>query len=219
MNTSRRNIFLACGALGPPLFVATFLLEGGTRPDYDPRRYPVSSLAIGARGWRQTANFLMAGASIVAFARGARPAREGDTSDTAWEARLLGMAGIGLLGAGIFATDPVFGYPPDAPLLLAQENLTGHLHNLASVLFFVGVPGACLASCRRSERAGQRPWAAYSLLTGLTMLVTLVLARAGFSQNPRLVKNAGVLQRLSVTTGLAWIALRAVQFLRASHLS
>jgi hypothetical protein len=206
MDTVRRRILLASGAVGPPLFIAVFLLEGGTRPDYDPRRHPISSLALGKRGWRQTANFLMVGASICAFSRGIR---------LAWEARLLGVAGLGLIGAGLFATDPVFGYPTDAPLLLEQESLSGHLHNLASVLFFVGVPGACFAACLRPKQTSERAWWAYSLLSGITTLVTFVLAGAGFSQDSRLKDNAGVMQRLSVTTGLAWIALRAVQLLRA----
>lgn len=212
-----RAIPLACGALGPPLFVAVFLREGGTRLGYDPRRHPVSSLAIGERGWRQTANFLMVGTAIVAFSFGARPGWAGAASGTAWEARLLGVAGIGLIGAGRFTTDPVFGYPPEAPLLLEQQSTSGHLHNFASLLFFAGLPSACFVSCRRSKQAGERPWAAYSLLTGLAMLVTFVLAGVGFSQNPRLVKHAGVMQRLSITTGLAWIALRAVGLLRASR--
>jgi hypothetical protein len=217
MGTSQRNMLLACGAIGPPLFVAVFLLEGGTRPGYDPRRHPVSSLAIGARGWRQAANFLMVGASLVACSRGARRERLGDANDTDWEARLLGIGGLGLIGAGLFTTDPVFGYPLEAPLLLDQESRSGQLHNLASVLFFVGVPGACLVACRRFARENNPAWAAYSLLTALAMPVAFVLAGAGFAQQRRLVQNAGVLQRLAIATGLAWVTLRAVRLLRASR--
>ena len=217
MDTPKRNLLLANGAIGPPLFIAAFLLEGSTRPGYDPRRYPVSSLAIGERGWRQTANFLMVGAALVACSRGMRPERTGDTGGATWEARLLGVAGVGLIGAGLFTTDPVFGYPSDTPLLLQQESLSGRLHDLASLLFFAGVPGACFASSRRAARAGERAWAAYSLLTGLAMLVTFVLAGVGFSQQPRLVRNAGVVQRLSIGTGLVWVAVHAVRLLRASR--
>ena len=217
MNGVGRRILLICGAIGPPLFVAVFLREGSTRPGYDPRRHPVSSLAIGARGWRQVANFVMVGTAIVAFSRGMRAGRAGATSGTEWEARLLGVAGSGLIGAGIFSTDPVFGYPPAAPLLLKQESPSGHLHNLASLLFFAGLPGACFVAGRRAEQAGKRLWATYSLLTGVAMLVTFVLAGMGFTQHPRLAQNAGVVQRLSITTGLAWTTLRAVQLLRGDR--
>jgi hypothetical membrane protein len=217
MKMSGRRVLLACGAIGPPLFVAVFLGEGATRPGYDPRRHPVSSLAIGQRGWRQIANFLMLGTAVVAFSRGIRSGQAGATSGTDWETRLLGVSGVGLIGAGLFSTDPVFGYPPEAPLLLEQESPAGHLHNLASLLFFAGLPGACFVAGRRSWRAGNRPWAAYSLLTGIAMLLTFVLAGVGFTQHPRLVQNAGVVQRLSIATGLAWITLRAVRLLRAGR--
>ena len=61
---------LACGVIGCPLFVLVFLIEGATRVGYDPLRYPISSLSIGALGWMQAANFLMVGAAIFASALG-----------------------------------------------------------------------------------------------------------------------------------------------------
>ncbi len=69
----------------------------------------------------------------------------------------------------------------------------------------------------RSARAGKHRWAAYSLLTSLTMLITFVLAGVGFSQHPRFVQNVGIGQRLSITTGLAWVALRAMRLLWSSR--
>ena len=214
MATLGRKVLLACGAIGPPLFVAAFLREGSKRADYDPRRHPVSSLALGERGWVQSANFLLTGTAIVAFSRGVRPAAQDVASGTPWESRLLGLAGIGLIGAGLFPTDPVFGYPSDMPLALEQSSARGHLHNLFSLLLFAGLPGACLVEGRRFARASRRGWAAYSLLTGIGMPVTFVLAGLGFAQSPRLVRNAGVFQRLSIASGLAWITLRVVQLLR-----
>jgi len=71
---------LACGVIGPALFVAAFLAQGAVRPYYDPLRHPVSSLAIGDMGWVQCANFVVAGALLlgaIAFDRwlGQRVAR------------------------------------------------------------------------------------------------------------------------------------------------
>ena len=68
---------LACGVIGGPLFVATFLVEGATRADYDPLRHPVSSLALGDLGWTQDANFIVAGLLTLAFAAGLRRASAG----------------------------------------------------------------------------------------------------------------------------------------------
>ncbi len=68
---------------------------------------------------------------------------------------------------------------------------------------------ACFVFCRRFATVGERGWAVYSLLAGLGMLVTFVLAAVGFDQNPSLVHFAGVFQRLSIIIGLTWIALLA----------
>ena len=61
---------LTCGAIAGPLFVVIFLVEGATRTGYNPLRHPVSSLALGNFGWMQTANFIVAGLLMVAFALG-----------------------------------------------------------------------------------------------------------------------------------------------------
>src|SRR5712691_8785992 len=131
------RLLLACGAIGPLLFIVVFLIEGATRADYNPLRYPVSSLSIGDLGWIQAANFLMVGLLLFAFALGLRRALRGESGGT-WGPLLIGLAGIGLFGAGIFTSDPIFGYPPSAPLVLAQYSVHGHLHDLFSVLLFVG---------------------------------------------------------------------------------
>jgi len=204
---------LACGAIGPLLFIVVFLIEGATRAGYDPLRYPVSSLSIGDLGWIQTANFLMVGFLTFAFAVGLRRAL-GASRGVVWGSLLIGLAGIGLLGAGIFTSDPVFGYPPSAPLVLAQYSVHGHLHDLFSLLLFAGLPTACFVFCHRFAVLGDRGWAIYSILAGLGMLVTFVLAGMGFSQNPNLVDIAGVFQRLSIAIGLTWLALLALRLMR-----
>ena len=61
---------LACGLAAGPLFTAVFLLEGAVRDGYRPLRHPVSSLALGSRGWIQAGNFAVAGTSILAGAVG-----------------------------------------------------------------------------------------------------------------------------------------------------
>jgi hypothetical protein len=44
---------LRCGVVAGPVFVAVCLLEGTVRDAYRPLRHPVSSLALGPRGWIQ----------------------------------------------------------------------------------------------------------------------------------------------------------------------
>jgi hypothetical protein len=69
---SRRSITLLlwCGAAGAPLFVIAFLIEGATRPGYNPVRLPISLLSLGDLGWTQTANFILDGVLMLGFAVG-----------------------------------------------------------------------------------------------------------------------------------------------------
>ena len=61
---------LRCGVAAGPVFVAVFLFEGAVREGYRPLRHPVSSLALGSRGWIQAANFAVAGTLFLAAAKG-----------------------------------------------------------------------------------------------------------------------------------------------------
>lgn len=63
-------LLLRGGVIAGPLFVATALAEGATRRGYVQRRHPVSSLALGSRGWVQTVNFLLTGTLYVGAAIG-----------------------------------------------------------------------------------------------------------------------------------------------------
>ena len=56
-----------------PVFTAVFLAEGTAREGYRPLRHPVSSLALGPRGWVQAANFVVTGTLCLAGAAGLRP--------------------------------------------------------------------------------------------------------------------------------------------------
>jgi hypothetical protein len=67
-----RKLLLVCGAIAGPLSTLVWIVEGATRSTYDPLRHPISSLAIGARGWTQTATFLVTGLLTLAFAFGLR---------------------------------------------------------------------------------------------------------------------------------------------------
>jgi hypothetical protein len=187
-----------------PAFVAVFLLEGAIRDGYRPLRHPVSSLALGSRGWIQAGNFAVAGSLFLAGAAGL--ARAGDPAACSRAApALIGAAGAGLIASAVFTTDPVSGYPPGTPDALTQLSPAGAAHNLAAVPVFAGLPAAALACGWRSWRGGQRGFGLYSSATSVTMLATMALAAAGFGQSPRLVNLGGLFQRDSIITGFAWL--------------
>jgi hypothetical protein len=204
---------LRCGVAAGPVFVAVFLLEGAVRDGYRPLRHPVSSLALGSRGWIQTGNFAVAGTLFLAGAAGL--ARAGDPAVSSRVApALIGAAGAGLIGSAVFTTDPVSGYPPGTPDALTRPSRAGAAHNLAAVPVFFGLPAAALACSWRSWRAGQRGFALYSGGSAVTMPATMALSAAGFGQSPRLVNLGGLFQRASIITGFTWLTARSARALQ-----
>jgi hypothetical protein len=198
--------FLYCGIIGCVLFVLIFFIEGITRVGYDSFRFPISSLAIGSHGWIQRINFIVSGLCIFLFAIGLRMNLRYSRASVSGPL-LIALVAIGLIGAGIFSTDPLFGYPNTMPLILQQYSLHGRLHNAFSLPVFIGLPIACFVFSRRFLGLGKSGWSIYSLLTALAMSVTFVLAAIGFNQNPALVEIAGLLQRISIIIGWTWISL------------
>lgn len=209
----KAKALLACGVIAGPLFVVAFLIEGATRADYDPLRHPVSSLALGDSGWMQVANFVITGLLILAFAVGLRRAFRPPEGST-WGPLLVGAWAIGLLGAGIFVTDPVSGYPLETLDRLSGHSWYGALHDLFSLTTFVALVAACFVFARRFTVRGERGWAIYSIVTGVVFAVAFVLSSAGFSQAEGLVDLAGLFQRIAVTAGFGWLTLLAIYLLR-----
>ncbi len=197
------------------MFVVAFLVEGATRADYDPLRHPVSSLALGDSGWTQVANFVVAGLLTLAFAIGLRLALR-PLGGSTWGPLLVGVWAIGLLGAGVFVTDPVSGYPPGTPDRLSGYSWHGALHDLFSLPAFVALGAACFVFGRRFAMQGERGWAIYSAITGLVFAVAFVLAGVGFGQAEGLVGLAGLFQRIAVIAGFGWLALLATHLLRST---
>jgi Protein of unknown function (DUF998) len=201
-----RALFV-CGVVAGPLFVLVFLIEGAMTPDYDPLRHPVSSLALGPFGWTQTLNFIFVGILTLAFAvglvrlRGARHKVGGI---------LVGLWGVGLIGAGAFVTDPVSGYPPGTPPTPVDTTTPGTLHDLFSVAAFFALGAACFVL------AGGRGWrwAMYSVLSGTAFLGAFFVAGIGFSQTEPFVEVAGLWQRVCVLIGWAWLTMLALRLLR-----
>ena len=198
---------LVCGVIAGPLFVLVFLIEGTMTPDYDPLRHPVSSLALGPFGWTQTLNFIVVGLLTLAFAvglvrlRGARQ-KIGGT--------LVGIWGVGLIGAGAFLTDPVSGYPPGTPPTPVEATTSGTLHDLFSVAAFFALGAACFVL---AGGKGWR-WAIYSMLSGATFLGAFFVAGIGFGQTEPFVEVAGLWQRVCVLIGWTWLTMLALRLLR-----
>ncbi|MEI8408268.1 MULTISPECIES: DUF998 domain-containing protein [unclassified Kribbella] len=195
---------VSCGLLAGPVFVTAFLIQGALKGSgYDALRHPVSSLALGNHGWVQTVNFLLCGVLTVAFAVGLW--RSGVRAG----AVLIGVWGVGLVGAGLFVTDPVSGFPVGTPAAIDYTTI-GALHDGFSLPAFLALAAAQVVLSR-----GQGwKWLTYSLLSATAFVACFLLASSGFDQAASLVDVAGLFQRLAVTIGWAWMFTLALRICR-----
>jgi Protein of unknown function (DUF998) len=123
---------------------------------------------------------------------------------------LVGVWGVGLIGAGAFVTDPVSGYPPGTPPVLVQATTSGALHDLFALVAFFAFGTACFVL---AGGTGWR-WAIYSVLSGVAFLGAFFVASIGFGQTEPLAEVAGLSQRVCVIIGWAWLTVLALRLLR-----
>lgn len=206
--TTRR--LLAAGLVGPPLFVAVFLVEGATRPGYSAWRNFVSQLATGDGGWVQVVNFLVYGVLMLGFAVGLRRALGSGRASIAAPA-LLGAYGLALIVAGVFVTDPALGYPPGAQLVHTTHGL---IHGLAGLVTFALLAAASFTMALRFAGERQRGWAVYSLLVGLLIVACFIGSNVLSTMDATgSWPNAptGVVQRIAIIGGWSWVTAVALR--------
>lgn len=201
----RSRVSLVCGAIAGPLFTLAYLAEGTLRTGYDPLRHPVSSLALGEYGWIQTVNFFVAAALTIVFAAGVQHVSTRST----WKPLLIGLWGTALLGAGIFVTDPVGGYPAGTPDRIPSATTHGALHDYVSLAGFAMLTAACFAFARQ----GSARWKLYCILSGVGFAVTMLVSSAAFGQTGKLGDVAGLFQRIALTTAWTWQTTLALRLL------
>jgi hypothetical protein len=120
---------------------------------------------------------------------------------------LVAVWGLGLIGAGVFVTDPVGGYPTAA----SPVTWHGRLHDLAfSLPGFAALTLAMLTAGVAFARRRSGRFAGYSALSGMAFAALFVFATMGFAGADPWAATAGLWQRLCVSVGWLWLALLAV---------
>jgi hypothetical protein len=200
------RLALLAGVVGPPLFVATFLIEGATRRGYDPIRLQVSYLSLSDQGWMQIANFCLSGALAIFFAWGLRQAlRSGRVSF--WAPLLIATYGLGLIVSGVFVTDAAFGYPPGTPN--GAERVTtfhGVLHVIPGTPLTFGslILAEVVMAWHFWRDRTTRKWAIFSLAS-----LVLFVAPPFFIDDT----SIGLSQRISIIVLEVWLTVIAARFL------
>jgi hypothetical membrane protein len=187
--TATTRSLLGWGAVAGPFFVLVSLAQALTRDGFDLTRHPWSVLENGPLGWIQSANFVLTGLMVVAFAAGLRRTVGGRAPV------LLGVYGLSLALAGVFTADPVDGFPRGA---VATVSWHGLAHLAAGGIGFLCMAAACLMLARRF-RGGR--------VVGVGFLV----AFAGISSGSPAATIPFV---LAVVGSFGWLAALAVRTYR-----
>jgi hypothetical protein len=134
---------------------------------------------------------------------------------------LVFAAGAGLIGSGLFVTDPVAGFPPEHDPAGASDAIaevaptrSGRLHNLCAIPIFVGLPVAALVSAGSGVRRQEYRWAAYCAGSAIGMASACMLFGAAFGGAPTLVTRGGLFQRISIASGFGWLSALSFRALR-----
>ena len=187
--TARRGLAIG-GIAGPLAFVAAWSFLGTGQPGYSPIRDPISRLAAIDAPTRapMTAGLLTFGAGVAAYASALAAALPGGAALTAG-ATAAGSVGIAAL-----------------PLEAGKGSVA---HDVVAGLAYASLAATPVLAARGLHARGLRLPARLSTAVGVTSAVVLVAGALA----PR---GGGLLQRLGLTLGHAWIVASAAWILRGS---
>ncbi|HEX6556869.1 MAG TPA: DUF998 domain-containing protein [Ktedonobacteraceae bacterium] len=208
------RLLLACGMIGPLLFIIVFLIEGATRPGYSAWRHAVSQLSLGDQGWMNSINIFVCGLFLLCFAFGLRLVLQSGKASF-WGPSLTLLCGVLFITAAIFPVNPALGYLPG---VAPTYSLHGLIHALAVTIFFGCLSALCFVLGQRFvDGADWTGWALYSRITGVVVALFYIATPVVTTLDMNgLLPNApgGLLQRVAIISGFGWIMLLALRLMR-----
>lgn len=203
MRMNLRKIGVLCGIVGPILWLLLIIVAGTMRPEFSHVAQYISEL--GERGssteyMMRYAAFGLTGLLYLSFATALLAIFRGGRL-SAVAAALIGLDGLGRIGAGVFACD------------LGCEGLSTNqeLHRLfATIGFLSGVLAAVVWGITFKQYRFLQRYANYSIWSGILALVFLLLM--SWSSNP--VNAPGLFEHLATGLLSLWILVFATTLIR-----
>ena len=210
--TKLTRALLFCGVVAGPLYVIVGAIEILTRPGFDVTRHDLSLMSNGDWGWVHSSLLILTGLLTCACAVGMRRVLRGSRGGT-WGPILLGIYGLGLIGAGFFSADPALGFPPGTPADAHAVSWHGLLHFVSGGIGFLGLIGACFVLARRFAAHNLRGWAVYSVATGVIFFAAFVGIAVGSNSVGAITTFVILAFTVAVVLGWAWVAAVAARLL------
>jgi hypothetical protein len=149
---------LACGVVAGPLYVTVTMAEALTRDGFDLRQHRFSWLTAGDLGWIHQSNMVLVGVLTVLLAVGVgRMMRTG--RGAVWGPRLLVLFGFAYIIGGLFAADPVAGFPPGTTPEMVHTTWHGAVQNASRSASSILLIAASLTFAGWFAGQGRRGWA------------------------------------------------------------
>jgi len=189
----RERLLAAAGVIGPCAFITDWAILGARAKNYSPVSDAISELARMQAPTRpaMTAGFLVFSAALPTYAVALRQSLPGH----AW--KFAAANGLATLGVAAFS----LGTPT-----------SGNIHGVFAGLAYASLAATPIAAGVVLRRGGQQALARTSIAAGLTCAAALVASVVGPDQ------VHGLLQRVGLTIGDAWIIASAISMMRGATL-
>jgi hypothetical protein len=202
------KLLLTGGVLAGPIYIIVGIAQILTRAGFDITRHPLSFMSLGDLGWIQITNFIVTGLLVIAGAIGMRRVAQADKR-LKRGALLVGIYGLGVVGGGIFVSDPALGFPPGTPDTYPQTmSWHGLLHFIFGQIGFLALIVASFVYARYFAANDLRGWAMFSALTGAIFLFAIIASVATSAGDG----SVWGLLALYVAVVLAWIWLASLSY-------
>ena len=211
--TLTRALLLGSAVAGP-LYVLVGVIETLTRPGYDPTRHDLSLMSNGDWGWIHSSLLVLTGVLTCAGAVGMWRVLHSSPGGT-WGPRLVGLYGLGLIGAGFFSADPALGFPPGTPVDARAVSWHGLLHIICGGIGFLGLIAACFIFARRFAAQGLRGWMVFSVVTGVVYFAAFVGIAVGSGAGSVIATVVILAFDVAVVLGWTWLSALSTKLLTA----
>lgn len=214
-SVNSNQILLACGAVAGPLYIVIGAFQMLIRPGYDPTRHDLSLMSNGELGWIQITNFVLTGLLVIAGAMGIRQSLRGNRGGT-WGPLLVGIYGLGLIGAGIFVADPALGFPPGTPADAHEISMNGLMHFVSGGIGFLALIAACFVFARRFHALHEHKWTVYCIATGIVFFAAFVGIATGSQLGERVLVFVTLAFTAAVVNTWIWISAISIKLIKES---
>lgn len=201
---SFRRLGILCGILGPLVWLSFIGVAGAMRPEFSHVTHFISELGergSSTEGMMRYAAFEFTGFLYLCFAA-TLPATFRDGWRSLLSAGLVGLEGLGRMGAGVFACDPG----------CVGHSSSQELHRLfATIGFSSGILATIAWGIDFRRHGWPRVLTWYSVGTGILALVLLLLM--SWERNP--LNAPGLFEHLATGVLSLWLVVFAVRLMRA----